>query len=190
MTIPSICHFNLPVPIKALVDTEFLTGQPRPQGTEKYSECLLLAVSCYTGHYPTFKILVLLTGAIFDYVGLDVLYWHIMNQDKLVDIKFLCPKVCPSNTQIAIVEPPEYFKDKIFKVFFIQQGKNFGYQRGLKILFTVDWMEDNENLNFVTLDNGQFAFVPNHKLVMLTDNKPINEVVLPCYVKNRKIYKP
>jgi hypothetical protein len=193
MTIPSICHFNLPVPIKALVDTEFLTGQPRPQGTEKYSECLLLALSCYTGHYPTFKILILSTGAIFEYVGLDVLYWKppiIQNQQIESRIKLLCPVVCPSNTQVALVEPPEYFKGKTFKVFFIQQGKNYGFLSAHELLFIVDWMEDNENLNFMKLDNGQFAFVPNHKLVMLTDNKPINEVVLPCYVKNRKIYKP
>lgn len=197
MTIP-ICHFNLPVPIKALVDTEFLTGQPRPQGTEKYSECLLLALSCYTGHYPTFKILVLSTGAIFEYVGLDVIYWklpitqtQVEPRLKLQDIKLLCPKVCPSNTQIALVEPPEYLKDKTFKVFFIQQGKNYGSLQSHELLFTVDWMEDNENLNFMKLENGQFVFVPNHKLVMLlSKDKPISEVVLPNYVKNRKIYKP
>ena len=110
----TICHFNLPNPIKALVDTEFLTGQPRPQGT-KYSECLLLALSCYTGHYPTFKILVLSTGAIFEYVGLDVVYWaapvpQIQQTEprlKLQDIKLLCPIVSPSNTQVALTEPPE-----------------------------------------------------------------------------------
>ena len=53
----------------------------------------------------------------------------------------------------------------------------------VEYFFSIDWLYDNDKRHFVLLANGQYAFVPNHK-IKLNGEKHIN----PALKKIRKSY--
>ena len=44
--------------------------------------------------------------------------------------------------------------------------KDDSWHKVVEYVLTVDWYKDNDLLNLVKLENGYFAFLPNHKLKM------------------------
>jgi hypothetical protein len=177
------CHVDIPEPLDLLVKKQFLNSKDGAG----YEPCTAFAVSVYKGHFPTLKILVNSTGALFDYVGLDVLAWN-KDCQELFSVPELYSITSPSQQGVVVVHH-KFLKDKNFKVWMNHKTK----QETGKILFTVDWTEDNENLNLVALRMGQLAFVANHKMVCYQPGRGVSfleNLQLPPYQKNRKNYKP
>ena len=55
----------------------------------------------------------------------------------------------------------DYLKDKKAQVYIKQRDQ---WIEG-EYLLSIDWYKDNDLMNFIKLDNGQFAFLPNHKML-------------------------
>jgi hypothetical protein len=142
-------------PIRAMLREEFLfDGDPAHVG--KRVPCSIFAISSYPGNAPTFKVL-LDDGSVFSYVPPHALTASGSVTSVPLDLEDLVYHDCPS-AEIsvsrfgALAGPIEaYFKRRGF------------WLKG-EYLLTIDWYLGNDLLHLVLLENGQFAFLPHHKL--------------------------
>ncbi len=151
---PSRVHADVP-PLRAHVKKEFLYGMD-PAHAGSFVPCTIFAVSAYAGSTPTLKILIQ-DGAVFSYLPADALVDPARKKEPTLSLAELCYHNCPS-------------EDIVVHAFAALAGPVLAYvkQRDLWIggeyHFTIDWYLGNDLLHFVSLENGQFAFLPHHKL--------------------------
>jgi hypothetical protein len=118
--------------------------------------CTVFAVSSYAGSTPTLKIL-LEDGAVFSYLPPDALVDPAKRRDPQLALTDLVYHNCPS-------------EDVCVHAFEALSGPVLAYLKHHDLWmpgeyrFTVDWYLGNDLLHFVALENGQFAFLPHHKL--------------------------
>ncbi|MEZ0230175.1 MAG: hypothetical protein ACAI25_16250 [Planctomycetota bacterium] len=151
---PSRVHADV-APLRAHVKKEFLYGMD-PAHVGQTVPCTVFAVSSYTGSTPTLKILIQ-DGAVFSYLPPDALVDPSRKKEPTLSLAELCYHNCPS-------------EDVVVHAFEALAGPVLAYvkQRDLwlpgEYRFTIDWYLGNDLLHFVSLENGQFAFLPHHKL--------------------------
>ncbi len=152
-------HANIK-PIDAFVYSKFLYNMD--SSYTGIHSCKLVAVSSYTDHVPTFQI-VINNSSIFYYVPSHLL---ITKCSKVhFELKDLVYFNCP-DTKFSLHEF-DYLKKPVH-VFM----KHANIWIGGRYLFTMDWYKKNHCLNVIELDNGQIAFVPNHKISLSCENLP------------------
>jgi len=138
----------------------------------------IIALDIYIGEAITFTIL-LENGTIYNYIPVDKVFWKInkthFNMDELVYNNSISNEVTLDTIQ--------YLEDKTINCYFKNANK---WVKGMYI-FSIDWYLDNDLLNFVKLDNGQFAFLPNHKILIGSVKhkfKPYKKARWDCKITN------
>jgi hypothetical protein len=141
--------FNCNVRLEYLYDMDqSYAGQFRP--------CTVFAVSSYKGESPTFKIL-LADGTVFSYVPPSALVDPAGSSEPQLDLRDLVYHNCPAG-------------DFSLNVFAGLQGpvNAFFKSRNLWLegsyVLTIDWYVGNDLLHLIALNNGQYCFLPHHKL--------------------------
>ena len=116
----------------------------------------IFSVSSYENEALTFQ-MILEDGAMFSYVPIHLISHQkkVKNPLKMDDLIYHnCPSmdfVLHSYDFLQNSSPICYFKNA---------------NRWLKgeYLFTLEWYDDNLNAHLIKLENGQFAFLPSHKI--------------------------
>jgi hypothetical protein len=113
--------------------------------TDRWVKAKIRALELYPNSVPTFTVQ-LFDGSIFNYIPVT---------NIIFNLNELCYHNCPKE-QASI-----HRYDFNFKYAYIKQRNQWV---GCSYLLTVDWFTGNDVLHMIKLDNGQFAFLPNHKL--------------------------
>jgi len=158
-------NYELKEPIKALIDSTILFDF----STEGSYECSIVAINVYPNEVITFSVL-LNDGSLFDYIP----------PSFVKDIEF-------DNTNILSLKDLVYNNNQSFTFIinefnFIKKHQNTNllhcyfkesdiWLKVRKYFFSIDWFLDNDKRHFVLLENGQFAFVPNHKIKIGSNEK-------------------
>jgi hypothetical protein len=152
---PQRIHADVP-PLKTHLRGEYLYDMDLSHAGE-FVPCTAFAVSSYQGSVPTFKVL-LADGAVFSYVPPTALIDPEKARGRealpLADLAYHnCPPgdVCVHRFE-HLAGPVQAFL------------KGRQEWMGAEYLWTLDWYEGNDLLHLVALENGQYAFLPHHKL--------------------------
>ena len=131
----------------------FFNMNEEVEGMEK---CDIFAISSYKGENLSLNVMALDTKSMF----CDIPVWGVYAKDEEVkdlDPDDLCYDRCP-DFEIA-VNQFEYLQGSC-QVYF----KEYPDWRRGEYIATIDWHKDNLNCHFIRLDEGQFCFMPTHKI--------------------------
>lgn len=175
-------HHDLPVPFQAWLKKEYLYDLDSYHKGH-YEPCTVFALSSYKDHRLTFKIL-LDNGSLFDYIPIDALVQkpNMLSEEFQFDLSELCFNKFCKDWSLTVSHHSIIETTKGIWCWF--PGKNLWVQ-ATEYICTIDWYTDNQNCHLVSLTNNQYAFVPNHKM-MLTKEQPKN---LPNYEPLRSTWK-
>lgn len=124
---------------------------------------LIIGVSSYEGHSVTFTILIEKNGALWGYIPIDALFVrNVEPSSPQFSYKSLVYHNCPDENFVQITY--SYFEGKEVTCW-IKTEEGLTLLSGTYIS-SFDWPDGNISQNFVSLENGQFAIVPNHKLLV------------------------
>ena len=139
-----------------------------------FIKCEVYAVSSYSGHAITFKVL-LDDGSMFDYIPIHAIRENNpAANESLVDLDMsdlVFQKNCPDNTMT--IHKFKFLTEKLnhTNMWCWFKHKNL-WLLVTRYVCSIDWPEDNHSGHLVFLENGQMALVPNHKaLFSLTKPK-------------------
>ncbi len=143
-------------PLRVRIRKEFLFDMDN-QYAGQYETGTLFAVSSYPDSVPTFKVMTE-NGSVFSYLpphafvaeGADPSFATL----ELGDLAYhncRLPEICVSYFDFLVGPLWAYFKKRNL------------WLKG-SYLFTVDWYTGNDLMHFVSLENGQYAFLPQHKI--------------------------
>ena len=153
-------YYEFDKPIKAKLNGEDI-------GLEnEILDCELIGINSYPNEALTFSIV--LEGCLYDYISPE----NIAKDFKLDNKLTLKDLVYNNNSSETFV----IFKSNYFtksNIVYFAKEKNI-WLSVKEYLFSIDWLFDNDKRHFVLLENGQFAFVPNHK-IKLDGKKEINK---------------
>jgi len=152
---PRRVHADVP-PLATHVRGEYLFDMDLRHVGE-HLPCTAFAVSSYEGSVPTFKIL-LPDGTVFSYIPPSALVDPGKAGDgPALELADLAYHNCPSG-------------DLCVHCFEQLRGPVQAYFRRPRVwlagtyLFTIDWYTGNDLLHLIALANGQYAFLPHHKV--------------------------
>jgi hypothetical protein len=151
---PRRVHADIP-PIKTFIRGEYLYDMDLSHAGE-FVPCTAFAVSSYQGSVPTFKVL-LADGAVFSYVPPSALVDRDRAAGEPLALADLAYHNCPGG-------------DICVSSFAELQGTVHAFLRRRNewmdgtYRFTIDWYDGNDLLHLIALANGQYAFLPNHKV--------------------------
>lgn len=128
-----------------------------PAKCGNYLPCTVFALTSYAGHVPTFMV-TLADRSVFSYMPASAL----LRIDKLdstltLSLSELVYHNCPKE-QFA-VHSHKHLRGPVSCLI-----KQRSLWLGGKYVLTMDWGTGNEMLHLIDLNNGQFAFLPHHKL--------------------------
>lgn len=165
-----VCHAEV-APIKAYVKETFLYDMdPTKSGL---ISCFIFGVTSYPGYTLTFDIWLPDTGGTFAFVPLHSLLAYRARPEVEWGLADLTCRNAP-DADIAVCSF-EFLKEKPVHAFL--KTRNCWVEA--EYLFSVDWYKENELFNVLQLENGQFAALPNHRL--LFGEKLLDK--LPAYKK-------
>lgn len=142
-------------PFKALVHEKFLYDMD--ESKTGLIKCVVIAVSSYPGHALTFTIHIPETGGIFCYIPIHSLRSRRMHDAKLYDTAQL--QVVNCIDEHISVTTLDYLVGKPVVCFLRNpKVKVIG-----KYLFSVDWYKQNELVNVIELENGQYCALPLYR---------------------------
>ena len=144
-------------PIKAYVFKNFLTDDHNDK-SNFFIECEIIGLCLYEGEAITFDI-VLNDGSIFNYIPPHKIK-HDISTHFSIGLSNLVYHNCKS------MEITVSYMDALKNIKLAYCKKDDSWHKVVEYVLTVDWYKDNDLLNLVKLENGYFAFLPNHKLKM------------------------
>ncbi|MES2953665.1 MAG: hypothetical protein V4674_03865 [Patescibacteria group bacterium] len=155
--IHSFVHADLPLPLDLMVGEEFFYDMD-PDHEGEFVPARAFALACYKGSVPTFTVRTF-DGSVFSYLPPDAVGSPEVPHcgDLVLSRKELVYHDCPSEKFVLICHRElkggvnAFFKER--RIWLTGQ-----------YLFTVDWYEGNDLLHCIHLENGQFAFLPHHKV--------------------------
>lgn len=159
-------------PIKCFIRSNFIHKEDNP-----FSSCKaeIFSIGVYPGHYPTFNVMI--EGKYFyNYVPANVLN---IKEDfpKTSSLEELSYQNCIAGE--AVLNEIAYLKNKQVSMF--NREKKFS---GYGVYHSnIDWYNDNDSLNLIIGNNGQFYFRPNYRIVFGDSQE------LPKLNKIREEYK-
>ena len=145
-------------PIDVEIQSEFLHDMDTIY-IGKSEPAKIIGISSYPGSTPTFKI-VLKNRCLFSYIPPHAvkIATDKISEQKQLPLEELVYHNCPSEN-IAVHSFHELQKMPVVAFFKTsQKWLNATY------ITTIDWYEGNDLLHMIKLENGQFAFLPNHKI--------------------------
>lgn len=167
-------HANID-PIKAWVREDVLYNMDESK-SEKVVSCTIVAFSSYSGHAPSFQIVVG-DSSIFYYVPPHLLFTkldaHLVTNLSLKDLVY---HNCPDTE--FVISKLNYLANDIVHVYL----KSIDSWVDAEYLWTVDWYRGNDVLHALKLENGSIAFMPNHKI-------SLGKKELPDYKKLRQEWR-
>ncbi len=121
-----------------------------------FSKANIICISSYVDHALTVQV-VLDDGSLFSYIPLHALSQTPKTPSKPLGLEDLVYKNCPGEdivvtTYPALANLQAYFKKK-------NQWHSGRY------ITSIDWPAENEQFHFIALENGQYAALPNHKVL-------------------------
>jgi hypothetical protein len=147
-------------------------------------ECQIVGLSSYAEQTLTAQILIKEDGAGFNTVWSDVPLHLLFNENSK-------PKVCLTLQDLVYYENPDihitftYYPDLARGPTWAFLKQRSEWQRGT-YLGTIDWYQDNLNAHLISLDNGHFACLPQHKIQFNRETCPQQD--LPAYRKTRQAW--
>ena len=144
--------------------------------------CVIFGLSSYPGHALTYSVMLLDSGAVFSYVPP-----HRLRLTPVESISALAPRLeleelvyhdCPVG-RISVIRFAALIGD--VDVIFRRKGRP-DLTMGGHYIATVDWVDGNDLLHLIELDNGQLAAMPNHKILW---RRPVPTAGLPKIEKLR-----
>ena len=141
-------------PIKAIVEKRYLYDMDNIEG---YINCTIIGISSYEQQPLTFHILVE-----DKYIYSDIPIFALRTN---TDLKIIIP-----NNTLSFVNCPDInidvftfdsLKEKKINCYFKRESI---WLKANKYYFSIDFYKDNQFVHLLALENGQFAFVPNHKI--------------------------
>jgi len=150
-------HYSIK-PIDIFIDEKLFT--------EKESKIIngrIIAIDIYPKEAITFTIL-LDNGTIYNYIPVDKVFW--VNPKKRLDPLTFEMKDLIYNNSLSNEVTIDIFDYLVTDIdaarCFIKQKQKW---QSARYILSIDWYNDNDLLNFMKLENGQFAFLPNHKIL-------------------------
>lgn len=134
------------------------------------------AISSYPQEALTFQIL-LEDGCLFSYIPIQALQQH----DQIIPNPLLPNDLIYKNSPGAQIVVSSYTHLQGDILAYFKNAKK--WLKG-KYITSVDWYENNEQFHLISLENGQFAFSPNHKIKFRS-----SEESFPHYKKLHQIWK-
>lgn len=147
-------HVDIPH-LRLSVHKEMVYGG-NPSFVGAFLPCRAFAFSSYPGSAPTFQI-VLDDGAVFSYVPPSGLFDLTRRKDPELSLADLVYHNC-ADGDVAVTT----FSGLSGEVLCFFKHKDLWLKGEYR--FTVDWYKGNDLLHCVTLENGQVAFLPSHKI--------------------------
>jgi hypothetical protein len=142
-------------PFKAYLKKEFLYDlDPSYEG--EFVEGTIFAISSYPGEAPTFQIL-LSDGCLFSYMPIQAMQKTAEPVANPLESDDLVFRNSPSS--MIVVTHYGYLQGDVLGFF----RRSSRWLKGV-YMSTVDWFDDNEQFHLISLENGQYALLPNHKL--------------------------
>lgn len=138
----------------------------------------IIGINSYKDEAITFTVVI--DGALYDYISPEHIKYHgVFENSSILSLKDL---VYNNNvSEEFTVIHSEYVKKHIKSAYFKERNI---WVNILKYYFSIDWFNDNDKRHFVLLTNGQFAFVPNHK-IKLDNNMTFDK----SFKKIKEVYK-
>lgn len=155
-----------------------------PSGVVK---CKLFGLTCLEGNVPTFEVITD-GGYVFSEVPPHMIYWknpetpEMKNSSEAYTLKDLVYNNCLS-IDFVISFFPELANREAF-VFMKGAAKYVS----AKYWFSLDFYKNNNWYHCMMLENGQFAFIPSHKIVFNGNINP-GEHKFPDYQKLRTTFR-
>lgn len=164
-------------PIPVWVKKQYLMNFE--EGFGEYVLGTLQSVWSYKDSMPTFMVL-LADGSLFTYLPASAFaYKGGVACSEGVDAHYSCRVYAPS-TNFVKYELQTLKSDSVHKHVF---GPDRSYLGAGEYFFSLEWPDENEQIHFMQV-NGQFYFVPNHKLLVSSGSLP-PETKLPSWKKLR-----
>ena len=120
-------------------------------------KCTAFGVTSYVGETLTLSVLTD-TGAVFDYVPAHLVMKTPSAPESALPLDALVYNNCGSDPIDVVVH--DVLKQAPAMAFL----KRAAVWMAAEYLFSVEFYAGNDKLNAVWLENGQFAFLPNHKI--------------------------
>jgi hypothetical protein len=169
-------RYDLPKPIKAVIAEMYLYDMDETKTA--WVPCKVFAIDAYPGEALTVTVL-LDDGAMFNYIPLDAVMTKVPEEGaSLFPYADLVYNNCIGGKVAVTVH--EALKQPAWAYF-----KNKQQWIGAEFVCCLDFYEGNDLMNFLILENGQFAALPNHK-VKFGATAPKE---LPQYKKLRQVWK-
>jgi hypothetical protein len=166
-------HCSLPTPFKAFVETSVLYNMDTDM--TGLTECTVFGVSSYTGHYPTFQIL-LGCGAMFSYIPAHLLLTTEKPKRSFLLSELVYHKCMSDQISFTVFEE---LRSKPVTAFVGVDRRAFKAE----YIGTIDWIKGNELLHLLLLGTGHIALLPSHKLLFGVSNS-----TLPAFKKLRALW--
>lgn len=160
-------------PIKCQVAEKFLYDMDVSK--RSWVDAKIIGLSSYKGSCLTFHINVKESGAIFSYIPPHALRKK-DHPGQMFGYRELDYHFCQDDDMVVFELP--FLMDRELSVFLRVDDKL--KKIAAKYIKTIDWPYANIQQHLVTLSNGQFAVVPNHKLLTGKSDS------LPAYKKLRQ----
>ena len=146
---------------------------------EGWSPCVMFGLSSYEGHAPTFSVL-LGNGAMFHYVPPHRLRHADPSETACGEVRFDLSDLVYHGSRAGriVVTAYEALRDANVTAHF----KHARTRMNARYVATVDWVDGNDLLHVLALENGQFAMLPSHKVM-------VGDAPLPNYKKLRKEWR-
>jgi len=162
-------------PFRVFVRAEFLHNMNK-EFEESYEPGTVFAVSSYEGDALTTQVL-LDNGCVFSYVPLHALQQEPISRSNKLSLQDLVYRNCPQGR--ITVNAFEFLNGPVLAYFKNKEVWLNGTYRA-----TIDWIDGNEQLHVIHLENGQYAALPNHKLKFKN-----NARVFPEYDKLKETWR-
>lgn len=150
--------------------------------TNKWVKCKLFGLTCLEGRVPTFEILTS-DGYVFSDIPPHMVRWIEEEKDSQYNLEDLIYNNCLSE-EFVISQFDELSSRKAYV--FLKGKKE--YISG-QYWFSLDFYKNNNWYHCMKLENGQFAFIPSHKIVFSADGKLKEDHEFPKYKKLRHEFK-
>jgi hypothetical protein len=167
-------HISFDRGIKCLLKEKYLYDMDETK--TGLLDAVIIGASSYLGHTVTFHVLIEETGGIFSYIPIDALVQR-DHRDVVIgyDYHSLDYHLCPDDNFVMVLL--DYLYNKPLTCFIKSEGEMVSHVG--RYVATFDWPDGNILQHLVAIDNGQYALVPNHKLLVGKD-------ILPNYKKLRQ----
>lgn len=152
-------HAELPS-MTVWVKAEVFYNMKKPDSSPDVIKCKLFGLTCLEGNVPTFEVMAE-GGYVFSEVPPHLIYWK--NPD-LNEVEVFTLKELVYNNCLSIDFTISFFNELANREAFVYMKEKKTYCAG-KYWFSLDFYKNNNWYHCMMLENGQFAFIPSHKIV-------------------------